>query len=116
MILSSLLYIFLYLLNTQGPNSTLNNTRKATQPFRGPAGPPGIIRPVLGGSSATAIGQEPSHSEHPGSLRRRDLLLPGHSEPKAYAGSDDALHAPGMTMPDDMKNKVMCAFPFSLLS
>ena len=114
---------FLYLLTmsdtTQGPNSTLNNTRKATQPFRGAAGPSGIMRPVLGASSATAIGQEPSHSENPGSLRRRDLLLPGHSEPKVYAGSDDALHAPGMTkitMQDDMKNKVMCAFPFSILS
>ena len=110
---------FLYLLTTQGPNSTLNNTRKATQPFRGPAGSPGIMRPVLGASSATAaIGQEPSHSKNPGSLRRRDLL-PGHSEPKAYAGSDAALQAPGMnkiTMPSDMKNKVMCAFPFSVLS
>ena len=118
MILSSLPY-FLYLLTTQGPNSTLNNTRKATQPFRGPAGPPDIMRSVLGASSAIAIGQEPSHSENPGSLRRRDLLLPGHSEPKAYAGSDAALQAPGMnniTMPNDMKNKVMCAFPFSLLS
>ena len=112
MILSSLPY-FLYLLTTQGPNSTLNNTRKATQPFRGPAGPSGIMRPALGASSATAIGREPSQSKNPGSLRRRDLLS-GHSEPKAYAGFDAALQAPGMTkitMPNDMKNKVMCAFP-----